>query len=111
MEWYNLYFLDNTLFANDFERVVHGNRGDYIELSKKQIEVNLISKFGQPLPNNIPNELFYYYWLIPEGRDEKIYWQVNTVDYADYKSGYYYISPKLLKPFNEKKRKFFNIFE
>jgi len=106
----NLYFKDGTLFANDFERVVHGDRGDYVELTDKQIEVNLISKFNQPLPDQVSNEPFYYYWLVPEGRDEKIYWQVNLVEYADYKKGYYYISPKLLKPFNEDKRKYYSLF-
>jgi len=107
---YNLYFLDGTLFANDFERVVHGGRGDFVELTNQQIEVNLLSKFNQPLPDQVSDESFYYYWLVPEGREEKVYWQVNIVGYADYKKGYYYISPKLLKPFNEDKRKYHSLF-
>lgn len=107
---YNLYFKDNILFANDFERVVHGGRGDYVELTDIQIVVNLISKFNQKLPEYISDEPFFYYWLIPEGRNEKIYWQIYEVEYADYKVGYYYISPDLLKPFNEHKRKFYSLF-
>lgn len=107
---YKLYFLDGTLFANDFERVVHGGRGDYVELTEQQIEVNLMSKFNQPLPDQVSNESFFFYWLVPEGREEKVYWQVNLVTYADYKKGYYYISPKLLKPFNEEKRKYNSLF-
>jgi len=107
---YNLYFLDGTLFANDFERVVHGGRGDYVELTDEQLEVNLISKFNQPIPDQVSDESFFYYWLIPEGRKEKVYWQVNLVEYADYKRGYYYISPKFLKPFREDKRKFNSLF-
>lgn len=103
-----LYFKDGTLFANDFERVVHGGRGDYVELTKEQIVVNLISKFNQELPDEVSNEPFFYYWLIPIGRNEKVYWQVHTVDYADYKIGYYYIAPKLLLPFSE--RKFYSLF-
>lgn len=105
-----LYFLDGVLFADDFERVVHGGRGDYVELTKEQIVVRLVSKFDQKLPDEVTNEDFFYYWLVPEGRDEKIYWQVNTVDYADYKKGYYYISPKLLKEFREDKKVFNSIF-
>ena len=96
----NLYFKDGTLFANGYERVVHGGRGDYVELTKDQIVISLKSKFNRKLPEQITNEDFYYYWLEPEGREEKIYWQCNTVGYADYKIGYYYISPKLLLPFN-----------
>jgi len=96
----NIYFAkDNVLFATGYERIVHGGRGDYMELNKNQIVVSLQSKFKQELPNEISNEPWYYYWLIPEGRDEKVYWQCRTVNYADYKIGYYYISPKLLKPF------------
>ena len=96
----NLYFKDGTLFANGYERVVHGGRGDYVELTKDQIIVNLQSRFGHKLPDTITDEEFFYYWLIPEGREEKIYWQCNQVHYADYKIGYYYISPKLLIPFD-----------
>jgi hypothetical protein len=93
-----VYFLDGTLFAEDFIRIVHGGRGDYMELEKEQIKVNLISKYGQPLPSHVPNgEDFFYYYLIPEGRDEKVYWQVKKVSYADYKVGRYYIDPKLVE--------------
>lgn len=106
----NLFFIDNTLFATDFERVVHGGRGDYVELTRDQIVVDLVSKFDQELPDNVSNETFHYYWLLPVGRTEKVYWQVRTVDYADYKIGYYYISPKLLLPFDENKRQFFSLF-
>ena len=96
----NLYFKDGTLFANGYERVVHGGRGDYIELRKEQIRVPLKSYFNQSLPNELTNEGFFYYWLEPEGRDEKIYWQCNLVEYADYKRNFYYVSPKLLLPFD-----------
>jgi hypothetical protein len=62
-----LYFLDDTLFANDFERVVHGDRGDYVELTQTQIEVALESRYKQPLPKKVSNEDFFYYWLEPVG--------------------------------------------
>jgi len=98
----NLYFKDGTLFADGYERVVHGGRGDYIELRKENIKVPLKSHFNQRLPNKLTEEEFFYYWLQPEGRNEKIYWQCNLVTYADYKRNYYYMSPKLLRPFNNK---------
>lgn len=102
----NLYFKDGILFANSFERIVHGGRGDYVELIKDQIKVKLKSHFKQELPDQLTNEPFFYYWLEPEGRKEKIYWQCNLVNYADYKRGYFYISPSLLLPFNECKELF-----
>ena len=95
----NLYFKDSVLFATGYERIVHGGRGDYIELTKEQIKVSLKSHFNQELPNELTDESFFYYWLEPIGRTEKIYWQCNLVNYADYKRNFYYISPKLLKSF------------
>ena len=98
----NLYFKDGALFANGYERVVHGGRGDYVELTLDQIEVDLKSHFDQALPKALTNEEFYYYWVEPVGREEKIYWQCNLVGYADYKRNFYYISPKLLIQFDNK---------
>jgi len=95
----NLYFKDGTLFAKGYERVVHGGRGDYVELTKEHIILPLKSHFKQSIPIELTNEQFYYYWLEPIGRTEKIYWQCNLVNYADYKRNFYYISPKLLIPF------------
>ena len=97
----NIYFKkDGILFADGYERIVHGGRGDYMELTLNQIKVPLESHFKQKLPKFLTNEPFYYYWLKPEGRAEKIYWQCNLVNYADYKRNFYYISPKLLLSFN-----------
>jgi hypothetical protein len=96
-----LYFLDGTQFSNGFERVVHGGRGPYVELKIDQILIPLKSHFNTKVPDRITPEPFYYHWLEPNGRTEKVYWQIKTVKYADYKIGYYYISPDLLLPFRE----------
>lgn len=99
-----LYFLDGTPFAKGYERVVHGGRGAYVELTREQILIQLIPRFDGPIPSRIEdaNVGFYYYYLIPIGRREKIYWQIKTVKYADYKPGLYYIAPELLMPFEER---------
>ena len=98
-----LYFLDGVKFSIGYERVVHGGRGAYVELQRGHITHNLVSRFGNEIPEEIDDaESFYYYYLIPEGRSEKVYWQIKTVKYADYKKGYYYISPDLLLPFEER---------
>lgn len=97
-----LYFHSGELFANGYERVVHGERGSFIELTKEQIVCKLKSKFGNDV-TDLPNEFttkLYYFWLVPEsGTEEKIYLQLKKVWYADYKRGYYYISPSLIKDF------------
>lgn len=41
-----LFLKNGFLFADGFERVVHGERGDYIELTKAQIKMILLSRFG-----------------------------------------------------------------
>jgi hypothetical protein len=105
-----LYFKDRTQFSSSYERVVHGKRGAYVELTKEQILVKLISKFNMTLPEEIDEQPFYYYYLIPEGRTEKIYWQIKTVKYADYKIGYYYISPDLLMPFEKNTQNTIKLF-
>ncbi len=94
-----LYFKDGIQFASNYIRIVHGDRGKYIELNKSQILIQLKSKFNQQLPDKVSNEQFFYYWLMPIDRTEKIYWQIKTVNYADYKPGLYYISPSLLQSF------------
>jgi len=97
-----LYFLDGVQFANGYERVVHGGRGPYVELKKDNILHELISVFSNKVPDEINiHEPYYYYFLKPYKRQEKIYWQIKTVKYADYKIGMYYISPSLLLPFRE----------
>jgi hypothetical protein len=98
----SLYFKDGVLFADDYIRIVHGERGDYVELSKDQIKIDLKSHFNQSIPIELTNESFYYYWLEPINRNEKIYWQIKTVKYADYKRDLYYIHPSLLIEFIHK---------
>jgi hypothetical protein len=96
-----LFFKDGIQFSSGYERVVHGGRGAYVELTLEEILVKLKSHFGTPIPDKIYPVPFYYHWLEPIDRIEKVYWQANTVNYADYKIGFYYISPSLLLPFKE----------
>ncbi len=102
----NLILLDGRILTCGYERIVHGGRGDYVEFTKKQLVLPLKSKFNQRLPEIIlGTEYYYYYWLISkEGFEYKIYWQIKTVKYADYKIGFYYIDPKNIRNFVEENR-------
>ena len=94
-----IYLNDGSLFATKYNRVVHGQRGDYIELEKEHIVPELKSKFGNKLDGTYD---FYYLWLYPIDKPEyKVYYQLKTVKYADYKIGKYYISPELIKDFKD----------
>lgn len=100
-----VYLNDNTLFAKEFNRVVHGGRGDYVEFEKEQILLPLISKFGNDIEND--NLDIYYWWLYPKNHPEiKVYLQRKTVKYADYIIGKYYVSPNLFKNFKDPEKLF-----
>ena len=102
-----LFLKNGFLFADGFERVIHGERGDYIELTKAQIKMILLSRFGNKNWETSTSEDIYYYWLFPLGfPDVKVYKQCKTVKYADYKIGYYYISPNELLNFKDPEKLF-----
>jgi hypothetical protein len=101
----NLIFKDGTLFAKEYNRVVHGGRGDYVEFSKDQILTELISRFSNDLSKNEMG--YYYYWLYPRNcPGVKVYYQLKTVKYADYKVGLYYVSPENFDNFKDLEKLF-----
>lgn len=98
-----LYLKNGMSFAKGFERLVHGKRGSYVELTREQILLPLLRRFKKDLTNTD----YYYYWMFPLGfPDVKIYKQLRTVKYADYKIGYYYVSPDLLLNFKDPEKLF-----
>jgi len=100
----NIYLKNNTLFATGYNRIVHGERGDYVEFERDDIVPELIFKF-----NNEPDQDLdiYYWWLYPStDENTKVYLQKKTVKYADYKIGKYYVSPSLLKDFKDPEQLF-----
>lgn len=86
-----------TCIATGYNRIVIGKRGPYIEFSDNNINKDLII-----IPESgiwrIYSDLAYYieYRTLDES-NVKIYFQKKEVDYADYRIGYYYISPFDLK--------------
>lgn len=95
-----IYFKGTKIaVAEKFERIVHGGRGAYVEFDEKDI----ISS-GLYVPESqawrLHSDKAYYIELRHmEYKKAKIYSQLKTVDYADYKVGYYYISPVYLENF------------
>lgn len=116
----------NILFAKGYVRIVYGDHGPYLEFSKEQLRVNLISKFNKHVDfENLPLEhksTIYYYFLYPENYSNiKVYFQIKPVwnipnapkrkdgkksdfrreeGYADYKRGFFYIDPYELTIFH-----------
>ncbi len=80
------------LLAKGYKRIVHGGRGDYIEIDKtKIIETNI----HIPIHEKWRREYPMAYYIEFRSNDEnsvKIYYQLRTVSYADYKLNHYYVA-------------------
>jgi len=86
----NLYTPRMTLLAKEYNRIVIGDYGAYIECLPNQIQlINIKNKFSSELKRPVK-----YIWMVPkDGTNIKIYFQQGTVSYADYVVGRYYLDP------------------
>lgn len=87
--------------ARSYERIVIGDYGAFVEISADNIiSDNIEVKKGQEFRIFDPQykDNVKYHWLTAKDNSNcKIYFQQKTVDYADYKPGFYYISPYEVK--------------
>lgn len=90
-----LYTKSGLHVATGYVRVVIGDRGPYVEFSKGQVV-----KSNFYIPDDVKwkrlpeyKDKVYYYELRSKEDNVKLYYQTNTVDYADYKIGLLYMSP------------------
>lgn len=84
------------IVANGYDRIVIGKRGPYIEFSDRHIVMeNIYVPFDQKY--RLGNDKYFYdEWRTKGEENVKIYNQKNTVEYADYRIGKWYISPDLV---------------
>lgn len=87
-------FLDGTPLNSKLKRIVVGAHGPYAEFWKLGFKTTVPE--DQKWRYNDKYNVKYYH-LTPVDRDEKIYYQIGKVNYADYKTGFYYIDLYLLK--------------
>lgn len=87
------YARDGLFVAKGYERIVIGKRGAYLEFSPDQIDESNIY-----IPDSeayrINNDKVYYVEYRTKINDVMVYFQKQTVKYANYKIGFYYIAPK-----------------
>lgn len=83
----------NTCVSMGYDRVVFGKRGPYVEFNDTQIvdtaffiQKNTIYRFSD-------NRIYYIEFRSNDKSLVKMYYQLSTVAYADYKIGKFYISP------------------
>ena len=91
-----LYTKQGSLLCTDYDRIVVGDYGAFVEFSPQQAEEqSFIIAPGQAYRINDPkyaNHVKYEWFTIDDGSGIKIYRQKRTVTYADYKPGMYYVS-------------------
>ena len=80
------------VIAYSYQRVVIGQRGPYVEFNKNQI---IDSKLY--IPSNqlyrLSDPKVYYIEFRTTDCNAKVYYQMRSVAYADYKIGCFYMSP------------------
>ena len=78
--------------AEQYQRVVIGQRGPYVEFTKNQIIDQLLY-----IPKNqlyrLSDPKVYYIEFRTIENDVKVYYQMRSVAYADYLINHFYISP------------------
>ena len=81
--------------ATGYDRIVIGDYGAYIEIPPRMMIIdNIQIKPGEGYRFQERYKNVKYYWLCPITTENvKIYWQKNTVKYADYLPERFYISP------------------
>jgi len=89
-----------TIICDRYERVVVGQRGPYIEFTKNQINEKCLYIPSEQLYRLTDPRIYYIEFRTADESNVKVYYQMRTVAYADYKIGYFYISPSDLQKFN-----------
>lgn len=94
------YTSSNMPIAKGYNRVVVGDYGPYVEFLPSQInQEKVVNKFkGEPT-----RPLKYIWKITTDTTQTKVYEQLNTVSYADYKKGMFYIDPADLKTLSQEK--------
>jgi len=80
-----------TVIAKGYNRMVIGDYGPFIEFTEDQIKLENIE---QKWPGKPKREIKYIWMQTKDKERTKVYWQLNTVPYADYKVGLYYADPR-----------------
>lgn len=86
----------DTIICSGYDRVVFGGRGPYVEFSKSQIIDNVFFVPKSQLYRLSDSRIYYIEFRSIDESNVKLYYQMRTVAYADYKLGYFYISPSEL---------------
>lgn len=81
--------------ANGYNRVVIGERGPYVEFQHDHLYMTnlFVPEKEQWRLDPTNSKIYYHEYRSIDDAYVKVYYQLKTVAYADYKIGLYYISP------------------
>lgn len=79
--------------AIGYKRIVIGGRGPYVEFNEDQIEFKSFYIPKDQLYRLTDKRVYYVEMRSIDENFIKLYYQLQTVAYADYKIGFLYISP------------------
>lgn len=79
--------------SNGYNRIVVGGRGPYVELTDLQIIMDSFHIPKNQLYRLTDKRVYYVEFRSNDLNNIKLYYQLQTVAYADYKIGMFYISP------------------
>ena len=91
------YTHSGLLIAKGYKRIVYGKRGPYIEFDESHIKTDHIYIPVESTWRIGSHKSFYLEYRSMCKSYIKIYYQKRLVSYADYKIGFFYISPYDLK--------------
>ena len=87
-----LYTESKVLVAKSYRRIVLGKRGPYVEFKKGDLMMEgFVIPASEVWRCHSVNAFYHEYRSVPD--NVKMYYQKHLVEYADYKRGFYYISP------------------
>lgn len=88
-----LYNKEGTKICHKYDRIVIGDYGAFVEFSNEEAcFINYIIEMGEEYRlDGIYNVKYHWYTTI-DNTHIKLYYQVGTVSYADYKVGKWYVS-------------------
>lgn len=92
---YMVYTKEGLQIANGYNRIVIGDYGSYVEFTDQQIiKASIRVKPSQRYrldQKSYPNIKYIWYEVVDDP-EIKVYYQLKSVNYADYVPGRYYIS-------------------
>jgi hypothetical protein len=89
----NLYSKSGLELSKGYKRIVIGGRGPYVEFTEDQLEFKSFHIPKDQLYRLTDKRVYYVEMRSIDDAFVKLYYQLQTVAYADYKIGMLYSSP------------------